>query len=75
MCLVSRSSVESVKSEFTQVKNGIRKLQRQMETVEEGVRSQYKDFLEVGQPCNLIVIVGVVIVLAVVFCVGVGAVS
>ena len=39
--------MESIKGEFKQVKDNIRKLQRQLETVEEEVKNQYKDFLEV----------------------------
>nr|KAG5685511.1 hypothetical protein BaRGS_024248 [Batillaria attramentaria] len=42
----SRSSIEGVKGEFAQVKLHVRKLQRQLENVEEDVRTQYKDFLE-----------------------------
>lgn len=42
----SRSSVEGVKGEFAQVKLNVRKLQRQLENVEEDIRTQYKDFLE-----------------------------
>ena len=39
--------MENVKSEFKQVKENIGKLQKQMETVDEEVKVQYKDFLEV----------------------------
>ena len=39
--------MENVKSEFKQVKENIGKLQKQMETVDEEVKEQYKDFLEV----------------------------
>ena len=39
--------MENVKAEFKQVKDNIGKLQKQMETVDEEVKEQYKDFLEV----------------------------
>ncbi|XP_025087489.1 LOW QUALITY PROTEIN: inverted formin-2-like [Pomacea canaliculata] len=42
----SRSSTEGVKSEFTQVKNNVRKLQRQLENVDEEIKNQFKSFLE-----------------------------
>ncbi|PVD34472.1 hypothetical protein C0Q70_05747 [Pomacea canaliculata] len=44
----SRSSTEGVKSEFTQVKNNVRKLQRQLENVDEEIKNQFKSFLEVS---------------------------
>ncbi|KAK7096870.1 hypothetical protein V1264_003915 [Littorina saxatilis] len=41
-----RCSVDGVKNEFNQVKNNVRKLQKQLENVGEEVRTQFKDFLE-----------------------------
>lgn len=46
--MIFRSSTEGVKSEFTQVKNNVRKLQRQLENVDEEIKNQFKGFLEVS---------------------------
>lgn len=46
--MIFRSSTEGVKSEFTQVKNNVRKLQRQLENVDEEIKNQFKSFLEVS---------------------------
>lgn len=48
LLMIFRSSTEGVKSEFTQVKNNVRKLQRQLENVDEEIKNQFKSFLEVS---------------------------